>query len=350
MSIFRQWKLPAIALLGFVLATILAEGAFRLAGVRRASLTEGVYQPFLDGSFRLQENASAYLAWYPRGFHVYTNEAAVRVAKGESGWTRGPVGVVIAGDSQCVGWGLEYEKAFGGIFEGNCRGADVSVANIAVGAHTLANQQEVLAWLREHRGLRARRVLLCMTASQVSMAGKYVKRHVYGGGLYTAPPSAVTKAKIWASSQLALYTVVRDAWKNSKAAERPRFLDIFEKSREQERHAKLRVALEEFRKECARCGASLVIAFLPVSFRNEIDGMDPSGGLDGNLPGRLCEEVAEELGVPFIDFGPLLRRLGDKGVRVALEGDPHYSEEMNAACAQLLWKSYDWAGINRRKQ
>lgn len=349
MSISRRLKLPAIAVSAVLLSAVLAEGAFRLAGVRATNLTEGVYETFQDGSFRLRDNADAYLAWYPKGFHVYTNEAAVRVAKGDPGWTRGPVDVVIAGDSQALGWGLDYEKTFAGIFDAQCREAGVSIANISVGDHGLANQQEVLAWLRERREMSAKQVVLCMGPSQVSTSGRYAKRHVWGGGLYSAPPSAIIKAKIWLACRFASYSVVRNAWKNLRGREEVRFLDIFENSRAEERRTRLRGALKEFKEECARSGANLVIVYLPVSYTEDVDQVDPER-LDGQLPARLCREVAEELGVPFLDFSPVLRELLDRGLPVALKGDPHYSLEMNVACAKVLWNGLDWAGLNRRKQ
>jgi len=334
-----------------------AEVGFRLAGVQTAGAMGGFYETFGQNSFKSAPNASAFMNWYSGSFHVYTDSLGFRVSEpGREAPSAAALDILVMGDSQAFGQGLEFEHTVAGQFAAIATEHGLRVGNAAVGGHFLRNQLELFMWLVREKGLRPRVVLVCLTPRSVTEPEGYSEAFVEDGQLWDVKPGRVKKVRAWLSANSAVYLTVRNALRNAEgvpARDSRGFFRMYGTG--PERAAPLHdlaEVLEGFDNLAASIGASLAVAYLPLALDGEIESLaaaqsPPVAGVSGRANADASRDVSAALGTPFVDASPALEKQRRGGKAITLKSDPHYNAETSRAAAEVLYNSLDWPGLCR---
>ncbi len=352
----RLLRLACIPVIVFAISIFAAEGAYRLAGTRVASTMEGFYEPFGQGTFKHKPFASSFMNWSSGSFHVHIDADGMRVPNpalpGDASPTREP-DVLILGNSEAFGQGQDDAHTTMGRFAAEARRAGLSVANAAVIGHFPRNQLELLEWLIHDRGMKPRIVLVAPTPHYVGYVHDYFKSHVHNGALFDGPPDTKTLIKKWLLNHSAVYVTVRDAFKppgDSKEAHATTF-QLFERGEKEAQRTELFAAhLRAIQAVIEPFGGRVVVAYMPVAVENEMTGLARSQGFmnhESYVPRDISRAASAAAGVPFIDLSPAIDQTLAAGEPQTLPGDPHFSPELSARAASLLWHGADWASLAR---
>ncbi len=355
----RPWPRRALVVLLVFLASIPgAEAAYRWAGVQVAGAMGGFYESFGERSFKSAPGASVLMNWYSGTFHVHTDGLGFRVAQpGRPSPDPASIDILLMGDSQTFGQGLEYERTVAGEFAAIAGGHELRVANAAVGGHFLRNQLELLRWLVDGPRLRPRVIAVVLTPRSVSDPDGYSEAHVEEGQLWDAPPDFAKRARAWLSGNSAVYLTVRNAVRNAtggQSREATPYLRMYDAARfEGEAGAALASVVKDFADLAESIGARLVVAYLPLELDGVIDSVaaaqvPPAAGISGGAPGRAARAAAESAGVPFLDASCVLdnRRRDEKPI--TLKSDAHYNAGTSREVAELMYGSLDWPALTGR--
>ncbi len=352
----RVLRLAWIPLVVWAGSVVVAEGAFRLAGVRPAGSIQGIYEPFGDGGFRARPNAHSFQNWFSGAFDVYTDGRGFRVGgpAGGAGEPGREVDILVAGDSQAFGQGLDYEQTVVGVLAEHGARAGLTVANAAVGGHLVRNQTELIRWQILERGLRPRVLLVCLTPRAIGIPDGYAHVEVHHGGLFGRRPTRRDLARLWVANHSAVYLVLRDAARRlsgGSSAPSASLLEHYRAGAVQEERAATLAA--EFRSLLADLGGHaprLVFAYLPLSPEAPIAELAAAAGEAGrgvsvDAPAGALAAVAAAMGAPVIDVTAALEATREAGEPVTLEGDGHYGPAASRRCGELIWNALDWPGL-----
>lgn len=334
-----------------ILSCLTADGVFRLVGVRTAQTTDGIYAPMPDSGYGHRAQTCVYMNWFPHGFSVCTDALGLRVPVGGLGASEhgAKLDILVLGDSQGFGNGVEQEQSIPGRLQQLASARGWTVGNVAVGGHGLQNQMQALQLLRDRHEIRCRVVVLLLTPAMMSNPSGFTRATVYQGNLYDRPPTRPMLARHWLSTHSAAYIVVRNAaarlTRDSGRATKA-ILQMYETgSTVSAREQALLSEAQALVQLAASMGARVVTAYLPLEIEGRITQFASTSALAQVSPMVLrgmARRVASAIGAPFVDTSPALDRVRASGAAVALEGDPHYSELTNDQCARMIWESVGW--------
>lgn len=342
--------LLAIPALAFAASLPVAEVTFRSLGDDPAGALEGLYEQFGNGNYKHAAGVVTDASWSTGRFSVVTDDLGLRSDRARKHATRPgqDVRLLVLGDSQGYGQGVEYEDSLVGALAEIAASHDVTVSNASVGGHYLANQYELVRWLRERHGLRQTRFILLLTPYLIESAGERNSAMVgEDGRLYGARPDSWQRAMVWVKTHTVLYTRVRDALRTvgiTPSADRSASaLDMFPAG--PAATAAERKLLESVRSFVLSEGLTkhdLWVVYAPLATELDFEPLQRAAAarrvqVDPNSPARIASSVAAALELPFVDLRSTLARLRSDGVRLSLTGDPHYSAPSSSACAAAIW-------------
>lgn len=348
MSTSRTLGLATIVLAACSAVSIpAAEAAFRLLGTRPADPTVAVFRPFGRQSYRNAPGADTVEDWASGPFRIRTDSFGLRCgADGTPAADRErALDLLVIGDSQAFGLGVDYEKSVVGTMHELARAQGRSIGNAAIGGHFLRNQIELAQSLHDE-GLRFRRVAYLMSSGRVQDPEGYATAHVDpSGALYLAPPDARARVRTWLRTNLAMYKIVRAAWHNQFASrERDPDLPLAVYAREKipGYTANWRAEMVRFRDWAASCGAEAVLVYLPETFDLDVESVvrargEADGRYDGRAPFEVCRVACAEAGVPLVDASPALVSRKAAGLRLDLVTDYHYDADTSRAVGEIVW-------------
>lgn len=353
--IHRAVRLAWIPALVFAASVFVAEGAFRVAGTRVAATMEGFYEAFGAGGFRHRPNAASFMNWHSGAFHVYTDAVGCRVAQNVGTTNASAEGrgadVLVLGDSQAFGQGLEYNQTVIGEFAQRAAAEGVAVANASVAGHFFKNQIELTRWLIDVKGVRPKVILLCLTPRFLGNPDAYSDAFIYNGSLFGAKPGKKELIKKWFSVHSAVYVSVRDAMqRGSKAPEASNAVfDLYAQGpANQQRITMLKDRCAELDTITRPYGAAIVMCYAPLAVEHQVEVLAraaSAAGVDSNLPFENTAALSRELGVTLIDLRPALEQARAAKEPVTLDGDPHYGPEVSRRAGDLLWSGLDWLKV-----
>ncbi|MHC4471800.1 MAG: hypothetical protein ACYTDY_10220 [Planctomycetota bacterium] len=326
-----------------------AEAAFRILGMSPSDDLAGLYEGFGDGSYRPRPSCAATAYWVTGRFGVYTDALGFRCGEGGRGAVRtgSDVDVLVLGDSQGFGNGVDYSNTIPGMMEEYATPVGVAIANASVGGHFLRNQFELVHHLGEEEGVRPRVVLVLLTPRMIFASADYAQAHVHTDGrLYGGPPGFRMRLRTWLKTHLAIYIAIRNAHRGLFGEETVRF-GLIEHYRTavlmNEKKPALRERFTELKTWCESRGGRLVVAFLPfvqeLRFHEFEAAGAPMEGISEDAPFRVSDEVCRELGVEHIDMRPMLRKRLESGDPVQLDGDAHYNSASSRECGRVIWSA-----------
>lgn len=335
-----------IVALVWALSVPLAEIAFRLAGTPVAATMTGFYEPFGDSGYKLRSNASVLQDWVSGRFWVHTDARGFRVGENAPAAPEGDPDVLVLGDSQTFGQGVEFEQSVIGVFAAAARENGVSVANAAVGGHSFLDQIALAKSILGERRMRPRAVLFCLTARALAYPDSVSRFVVVDGDLWDQQPTWTSRARTALSRNSALYVTLRNALKRGNAAGAASdIFALYATGPEREaRIAPLERALAELKAACDGAGASIVLAYLPLAIESKIDEMarDAHAAAATSAPLETARRLGADAGMPVIDCTPALDAVRSRGGQVSLVGDSHYGPAASREVGGLLWSALDW--------
>lgn len=360
MSIFSGFlRLCWIPLLTWAVSIPCAEVAFRLAGTKVAGVVSGINEPFADGSYKMRPNASVYQNWLSGSFTIRTDEFGFR--RGEADHPKdsvaGQTDILVLGDSQALGQGLEYEESVVGVFAGLAREERIVVRNAAIGGHFLRNQAEICRWLVKERGVVPRVVLVCLTPRSIANALAYNRVHVHEGGLFGGPPGRIELLKARLNARSALWVRVRDAVaavRGTKESNSDSFLEMYRTGETERRfESELLSAIQSIRDSMLPSNPTLVLCYFPPDIESRVEAIARSTsreGIEAGVPLRVARSVARNMGIALLDVTPAIEATRAAGESVTLDGDAHYGADCSRRCGAVLWNGADWPGLVRGRQ
>lgn len=345
MSISRRLRPIVVPAAAFLLSLPCAELAFRAFDGGPSGSTDGIYEPFADGSFKARPGVRTFLDWYPRGFHVATDALGLRVDHR----TPAPAApatrpLLVLGDSQGFGNGVDYHETIAGGVERLLQDRGVRVALAATGGHTFRDQVELMRWLVRERGLAPRAVLVLVSPRMLTQIDDRSRVVVHAGTLYDRPPTLAMRLRSWLARSSKTWTTLRNAVHNLGPRDTGdgvgpnRYYDPAQLRGELD--AKVAAVLGEVVAEARSTGARVVLAYLPFALEAAMETpTGPEGEAErvrAEVPWTVLQRAAARVDLPVVDLRPALRKVASAGLPLALAGDPHYGIETSAACADLL--------------
>jgi hypothetical protein len=308
---------------------------------------EGFYTPLGDSGFRHKPNAHAFHNWYSGPFEVNTDPTGFRVGKDSLAAIPKDVDILVIGDSQAFGQGVDFEQSLIGQFQSRAAKAGLTVANAAVGGHFLRNQAELCQWLARDQGVRPRLILVALTPRLLGNADAYSSVYVHDGALFDHRPSRGVLIRKWLSAHSAVYIVARNAMRRA-SAEQDRAGGMLEFYRTQLEHDAALDAISrrirDIRDSFAPTRPNLAFCYLPLAAEHRIDELAASAGIsaDAAVPRRITARLAAEAQAPFIDLAPVIAQLQGAKEPITLDGDAHYNARTSEAVGRALWEGTDW--------
>ncbi|MBN8730179.1 MAG: hypothetical protein J0L64_06520 [Acidobacteria bacterium] len=358
MSIFdswwsaSRWNFAIIPAGVWLLSLPAAELAFRLAGDRPTTELEGLYEEFGSLSYKHRAHVVADADWIEGRFSVATDAYGLRCSRGEAGpaLTLRNLDLLLLGDSQGYGQGLEFEQTISGVLSRLAARRAMSVGNASVGGHYLENQFELLRWLYT-RGVRPRSVLILMTPYLVASSGRLNRAHVDARGRLTnGAGGRRERMTLWLKTHTVVYTRLRNSVRGliplDRDREAPLLIRFYSKQFEPDYRARLISFLDGLARWTTERGMDLVLVYTPLAAEMEFAMIARAArerGIetDSDMLYRTTAWAAGELGVPVLDLRPVLERARASGQPLTLLKDPHYNAAVSAACAEAIWSSID---------
>lgn len=347
----QRLLLAAIPVAVFLASVPIADAAFRLLGDRPATSLKGLYVAFGNRNYKHAPGVETDANWSTGRFGVVTDELGLRVDRARVHAVKAgqPLDVLLIGDSQGFGQGVDFEESLAGVFAQLAASGGKRVGNAAVGGHYLANQYEIVHWIRERNRLDETRILLLITPYLVATAGERNAALVgEDGRLYGRKPSSWQLAMTWVKTNTVLYARLRDAIRTmgllptdggSRTA-----LDVYpagDAAGATER--RLLESLRGFLSANDLTGQRLWIVYAPLVAELDFEPIRAAAAaqgvqVDADSPARIAASVAAALEAPFLDLRQTLLRLRSEGVTLSLPGDPHYSARASRESAEAIWQ------------
>jgi hypothetical protein len=329
-----------------------AEGAFRLAGTRVAASMDGFYEPFGAGSYKMAPHAHAFMNWYPEAFSVETDDLGLRIA-GSAAPAAEPrrIDVLILGDSQAFGQGLDYEQSIGGRFQAVAAKSGVQVSNAAVAGHFLLNQIAMTRWLIEEKHIAPRAVLVLMTPRMLANPTGDARATVYQGMIFGSQPTRSQLARKWLSGNSAVYLVCRNAIHNltGSADLVTPVLDLYRQGPSAARERDTIAGLHSLQDVLRQAGSPpIVVCYLPLAMEPRVEEIAAKKGttdVKADVPARSAAAAARAVGARLIDLTPTLTAAAAAGEKISLQGDPHYGSAFSDRAGRAIWDALDWPAL-----
>jgi hypothetical protein len=342
------WKIVAMIAAVWLLSLPAAEIAFRLAGDRVVNDGFGLFMPFGDRSYKMAPNAVSDFNLIQGRSVVYTNSLGLRCGAQGRTWIPGPTDLLIIGDSQSFGWGLNFESTMIGQLAAIAGRDGLSVQNAAIGGQYLSNEFELLQWLYA-QGVRPKRIAVLLTPYLIATAGSYNRAAVGSDGrLYDSVAQArrIGGLTTWLKMHVVVYPRLRAAalaaLPTSKAKEDPFALKIFRRDKTVEFLSKTLADVDRIRAWAAERGIGVTLGYAPLAAEYEFAPIaqaarDRKIAIDKDVPASVAAEVATRLNAKFVDLRPAIAGESAAGHKLTLTGDPHYNEKTSAIVAKALY-------------
>ncbi len=348
MSISRRTgTLALIPVVAWLASIGAAEGAFRALGQRTSSDLAGLYQQFGEGGYKhrplVRTDANAVYG----KFAVFTNDLGLRCSSAEAAVSSRaqPLDVLLVGDSQGFGNGLQYEASLAGQLDAAGARNRITIRNASVGGHYLDNQFEIVRWLYDVQGIHPRAILILMTPYMVATAGAMNHAVVEADGrLYSGHVSGYRSITRWLKMHTVVYAELRDALKGLMPSEVPFAVQFYARSTEPRDSARLRSSLSSLAAWARERRVQLAVVYTPLAAELDFAGIEAvaredSVPVDRDLPQRVTRTVAGELRIPFYDLRPTLAAEQRAGRALSLYKDPHYNAATSRAAAESIWSA-----------
>lgn len=321
-----------------------AEAVFRLAGDEPSPDMQGLFAPFGDHTYRLGASVDTY-AYFAQGrVAVSTDALGLRcdVQRRFARATGDSVDVLLMGDSQGFGNGVNYEDSIAGSFAGIEAGRGYRVANASVGGHSLAMQLNVVRWLLDTGQLKVANFVVLLTPVMIH-TGNAVERANVGpdGRLYSDIPDLRTRLNLWTKTHLVVYSRVRDAVRNYgigvQPAARSVVFDYYQAGPQADAARDALAGMVRELKALAKpLGASVQLVYMPLTVEADFEpvrGAAKAVGLelDPDVSLHVATAAADLAGVSLHSLKRVVGEVRAKGTMLNVKGDFHYSAELSRA-------------------
>jgi hypothetical protein len=354
MSIFKAGGVITSVLIVLAMACAslpLAEGAFRVLGDEPSVDLEGMYAQFTDGNYKLAPSANTGARFASGELKVYTDSLGLRCDK-ERRFAVAPgstLDVLVLGDSQGVGNGVNFEKTIAGSLAIEAGRHGFKVANASVGGHSLISQLEIAKWLVSSQRVKISSFLILATPPMINGSDQpNVAAVGPDGRLYGARPDWRARLRLWTKTHLVIYSRIRDAARNTGIGADPAktsssvFHFYMRGDGETESRDRFLGSVAKVCDFARQHGADVRLAYLPstveADFTPLADAAKRTGvALDENVPLSICSFITTQLSIPLYDLKPTLKEVKARGAALNVKGDFHYSPELSEACGKQLW-------------
>jgi len=343
----------------FVLAALasvpFAEATFRMLGDSPSRDLGGLFQAFGEGSYKLAPNVVTDAALASGHVSVYTDDLGLRCDRDRRFATvpGDKIDVVVVGDSQGFGNGVNYEDSIAGSL---ARAADQDgyrVANTSVGGHSLKTQFSLIRWLHEEQHLEFANLVILLTP--VMVANCDADNHAIVGGdgrLYGQEVGPGMRVRKWMKTSTVVYGRVRDAVRGlgvglNPGEASPMVFSLYSPGDpEQQARRALGSCLGKFLTYGTALGASLQVVYVPLTIEADFDPTRRAAArhgiiLDEQVPLRICAEVADDLTLRLHSLKPTVIQAHAERLTLNVKGDAHYSPALSRRCGKSVWDSLD---------
>jgi hypothetical protein len=325
-----------------------AEVIFRILGDHTTTDMVGVYQRFGQGGYKMRPNVHTDSDNVVGRYSFLTDELGLRCGGSDlnSNRERKDTDIVVLGDSQGIGFGLNFEDTTVGQLALLAQKQGLVVKNVSVVGHLLDNQFELLQWL-DTQGVRPRRIVIFLTPYMTWKAGGYARTYVDDEGrladeFYT-PRRRIT---LWFKRHTVAYARLRNAISEFLPVTgrdiTPSLVKIYRKAGVAGNQERLSQFLAKLSAWSAERDASILLVYAPGAFEWDFDPIVQAGRsfgieVDRNAPRQAASAAAAASGVPFLDLKPELDCESRGGQSLTLKGDPHYNARVSASLARGIW-------------
>lgn len=342
-----------VAVLGvWILSIPCAEIIFRLLGERTTTDLVGLYQSFgRNGGYKLSPNVRADADTLVGRFSVLTNDLGLRCGKEDlrrrSG--AGNMDILVLGDSQAYGEGLDYEDTVVGQLASLAKQRGLVVNNAAVGGHYLENQFELARWL-DDQGARPKHIIVLLTPYLIATAGRY--NHVFvgpDGVLYDKESTSRHHLTRWLKQHTVVYARVRNAVSSLRPAPKtdltPALVKFYSRAEEAGYQERLVQFLTRLSAWCAERQITIMLVYTPGVVEFKFDPVVQAGGSVGievnpEVPFRAAKSAAAILSIRFQDLRPIIECASLNNQPLALRDEAHYSAPVCASVARNVWEAF----------
>jgi hypothetical protein len=322
---------------------------------------QGLFAPFGDGGYKLGASVDTYAFFAQGRVTVATDELGLRcdVARRHAVKPGGVVDVLVMGDSQGFGNGVNFEDSIAGSFAELEAGQGLRVANTSVGGHSLGSQYEIARWLVETQHVKVSNFVLLLTPVMLHSGNEINRANVGADGrLYSGDAGFQATLNLWMKTNLVLYSRIRDAVRNYGIGAQPEarsaVFDYYQVGPQPDTaRQELLAGIGQMKEFAAKHGANLYMVYVPLTVEADFApvkqaaakvGMD----LDPDVSLALASTVANLLHVPLHSLKPVLQRLQAEGEQMNVKGDFHYSSILSRACGSDLAANLKLAGAEGR--
>jgi hypothetical protein len=334
----------------FVASFPAAELAFRLLGDEPSFDLRGMYAPFGNGNYKLAPEVQTSARFASGLLAVYTDAFGLRCDKAKrfAADRSKPINVLLVGDSQGFGNGVNFEDTIGGSMAALAAKQGYRVSNASVGGHSLASQLELVRWLVEEQGLRVENFVLLLTPAMIHSSDKLNEAIVGDDGRLYAGPTIGARLRVWAKSDLVVYCRIRDAVRNLGIGADPTqgsstVFSFYETGPQQTAvEEALLNTVKEFKNFAASHGAAIHLVYVPLTVEATFESVRQAAAkqnlaLDPDVSFHIANSVTSRLGIPLHDLRPVLQRAHGNGEVLIVKSDFHYSPVLSRACGVSLW-------------
>ena len=327
-----------------------AELAFRLIGDEPSFDLRGLYAPFANGNYKLAPEVQTSARFASGPLSVYTDAFGLRCDKAKrfAADPYKPIDILLVGDSQGFGNGVNFEDTIAGSMATLAAQQGYRVCNASVGGHSLASQLQLAKWLVDEQGLRVRNFVLLLTPAMIHSPDKLNQAIVGDDGRLYGELTTTARLRVWAKSNLVVYSRLRDAVRNLGIGDDPTkdsstVFSFYDAGHEQlTTQEALLTTVEKFKNFASSHGAAIQMVYVPLTVEATFESVRGATAkhdirLDPDLLFRLAESVARHAGIPLHDLRPVLQQAHSDGQVLIVKGDFHYSPVLSRACGATLW-------------
>ncbi len=348
-----------------VLPTLVAclamlEVGLRVLGRLPSNTTDGVFEAY-PSSYRLKRSSTKVSRTPSFTCTIHTNDFGLRDRlPGRRSLGPAPYDAFL-GDSLTFGNGVDYDDTFVGRYAQLAARQGVDVLNLAVGGHTLRDQEGVLQDFLREAPVPPARVVVTLTAPMVALFDAPKSDVVVKNGyLFRRGSWLVPYTTVMLGNASAAYCFFRDGIRKLQArffptgprAERE-LMEIFSVSAPAttpEVAERIDAALSRVDGEIRGTGALPIYVYLPTAADLRSDEFLGSIGArpeqyDFHLYERIVREHCARAGIPFVSLMGVMERERAKGKRLNFAQDMHYNASANQVLGEALGEALLGGGL-----